>query len=164
MTLWASGTAGGWLARAVVLLGLALALAACTPRAQAYEARVNEARDLAAAYLDALQGPDRGWPLLTEHSHRVWGDVARYVTTLGAADWSGFSWQLPHDDRGFCDDDVICHIEIRVPADARVPEVLIGGPGRPRVLFQTPNDERWSLQVIFPRFLPGRGGVEWSDD
>jgi hypothetical protein len=92
------------------------------------DARIREARGIADGYLTAVSTdtPDRGWSLLHPMAQEIYGPYERYVATAAAIDWSSFRWRQVNPDRGFCDDGVICIIELEVEGGLdHIPQFLI---------------------------------------
>jgi hypothetical protein len=113
----------GWVS---LLLFLAVGLVACfgTPIT-----RVEDARRIADGYLVAVStdSADRGWSLLHPMAQEIYGPYERYVETAAAIDWSGFRWrQLDTEGSVFCDDGVICRIDLEIEGDRdAIPPFLI---------------------------------------
>jgi len=98
----------------LLMLAAAASLVACfgTPIT-----RVEDSRRIAENYLVAVSTdtPDRGWSLLHPMAQEIYGPRERYVETAAAIDWSGFRWrQVGREGSAFCDDGVICEIELEV--------------------------------------------------
>jgi hypothetical protein len=148
----------------LLLLAVVAGLVACCGIP---ETRVQDARGIAERYLIAVSTdtPDRGWSHLHPMAQQIYGPYERYVATAAAIDWSGFRWrQVGREGSAFCDDGVICEIELQVEGgrDA-IPPFLIepewdAEEGAAGVLQVSDQGTQVRIVVLFDRGI-GPAGV-----
>jgi hypothetical protein len=120
----------------------------------AYEARVLEAKRIAGDYLSAAGGTaeDRGWSLLHPDRRRAFASEAAYRELAERSDWSRFAWSL---EVPFCDDGVLCPVNLLLPN---------GASSIPAVLSVDPVDSHLGPIIRTNGFPDGQAGMEVDFD
>src|SRR5262245_48302461 len=148
------------MAKSAIVVVLAIVLVGCGGPPD-NPARRAQARQVAEAFVRAVSGgeADRGWSLLHPYSRDDWANQAPWVEAAADADWSRFAFTVL--EARYCDDGVICPIDLEFPAGASsVPAFIRSSDAG--IIF--PRDDRADgdraeIWIWLPDLLRGPGGI-----